>query len=115
VRRNLDKRKVAIGDCAREYGTSCQHENSCICCPLLRPDPAQKSRLQDIRNNLIERIDEAREHGWLGEVEGLQATLAAAHQKLAAMEAIAARKRTVDLGMPTRPRQSAAVDKLASR
>lgn len=72
------KRKVSIGDCAREYGTSCRHEHSCIRCPLLRPDPAQKTRLQDIRSNLIERIDEAREHSWLGEVEGLQATLAAA-------------------------------------
>jgi hypothetical protein len=60
--------------------------------------------------DLVERIDEAREHGWLGEVEGLQATLAAAEQKLAAMDAIAARKRPIDLGMPTPgPRTGTAV------
>jgi uncharacterized Zn finger protein len=100
---------ASIGDCAREYGTSCQHENACVRCPLLRPDPAQKTRLEGIRSNLIERIDEAREHGWLGEVEGLQATLAAAVQKLAAMDAIAARKRPVDLGMPTGPRTGTAM------
>jgi site-specific recombinase XerD len=94
------KRKVSIGDCGREYGTPCQHEHACIRCPLLRPDPVQRDRLVDIRTNLLERIEEAREHGWLGEVEGLQATLTAADQKLADMEALAARRRTVPLGMP---------------
>ena len=94
------KRKVSIGDCGREYGSSCQHEHSCLRCPLLRPDPAQRDRLTDICANLIERIDEARGHGWLGEVEGLQATLAAAEQKLAAMNALTNRRRTVNLGMP---------------
>ncbi|MEV6932506.1 tyrosine-type recombinase/integrase [Dactylosporangium sp. NPDC051485] len=94
------KRKVSIGDCGREYGTGCQHEHACIRCPLLRPDPAQKTRLQDIRSNLLERIDEARNHGWLGEVEGLQATLAAADQKLAAMDVLANRQRVINLGMP---------------
>lgn len=95
------KRKVSIGDCAREYGTSCQHEHSCIRCPMLRPDPTQKDRLAAIQTNLIERIAEARHHGWFGEVEGLEATLDAAEKKLAAMEIIAARKHTVPLGMPT--------------
>ena len=33
------RRKVALGDCGRAYGTSCVHEHSCIRCPLLRPDP----------------------------------------------------------------------------
>jgi hypothetical protein len=94
------KRKVSIGDCGREYGTPCQHEHACIRCPLLRPDPAQRDRLADIRANLIERIEEAREHGWLGEVEGLQVTLAAAEQKLATMDTLVARRRTVALGMP---------------
>jgi hypothetical protein len=72
-----------------------------IRCPLLRPDPVQKERLTAIRANLVERIAEARGQGWLGEVEGLQATLTAADQKLAAMDAIAARKQVVRLGMPT--------------
>lgn len=95
------KRKVSIGDCGREYGTSCQHEHACIRCPLLRPDPSQKDRPATIRENLVERITEAREQGWLGEVEGLQATLAAADQKLATMDALAMRGQVVHLGLPT--------------
>jgi hypothetical protein len=72
-----------------------------IRCPLLRPDSAQKDRLVAIRANLVERIAEARDRAWLGEVEGLEATLVAADQKLAAMDALAARKQIVRIGMPT--------------
>ena len=43
---HFERRKVALGDCARAWGTSCQHEHSCIRCPLLRPDPAQRPRLE---------------------------------------------------------------------
>jgi hypothetical protein len=57
---------------------------------LLRPDPAQRQRLLDVRDNLIARIDEARREGWLGEVEGLQISLAAARSKLAQLDQIAA-------------------------
>jgi integrase len=97
------KRKLSLGDCAREYGTGCQHEHACIRCPLLRPDPAHKPRLLEIRANLTERIDEARQHSWLGEVDGLQATLAAADQKLELMDDLAHRRRTVHIGMPAIP------------
>ena len=39
---------------------------------MLWPDPAQRHRLVEIRDNLIARIAEAEREGWLGEVEGLQ-------------------------------------------
>jgi len=86
VQRNFERRKVALGVCGRAYGTSCIHEHSCLRCPLLRPDPAQRHRLIEIRDNLIARIEEAKRQGWLGEVEGLQVSLAAARQKLEQME-----------------------------
>jgi hypothetical protein len=40
---------------------------------MLRADPAQRRRLEEIIRNLTDRIDEARANGWLGEVQGLQA------------------------------------------
>ena len=45
--------------CGRSYATPCIHEHACIRCPLLRPDPAQRPRLAEIRGNLIARIAEA--------------------------------------------------------
>ncbi|MEU8364342.1 hypothetical protein AB0C27_50825 [Nonomuraea sp. NPDC048882] len=27
---HFERRKVALGDCGRAYGTSCQHEHSCL-------------------------------------------------------------------------------------
>ena len=39
---------------------------------MLRPDPAQRERLEEIRVNLIDRIAEAEREGWLGDVEGLE-------------------------------------------
>jgi hypothetical protein len=72
-----------------------------IRCPLLRPDPAQKHRLTEIRANLAARIAEAEREGWTGEAEGLKASLAAAGHKLVQMNQItASRNRAVDLGMP---------------
>jgi Phage integrase family len=83
---HFERRKVALGVCGRAYGTGCIHEHSCLRCPLLRPDPAQRHRLVEIRDNLLARIEEAKRQGWLGEVEGLQVSLAAARQKLEQME-----------------------------
>ncbi|MEU2718351.1 hypothetical protein [Streptomyces sp. NPDC007205] len=69
---------------------------------MLRPDPNQRSRLVEIRDNLIARIAEAEREGWLGEVEGLQVSLAGAQDKLAQLDAEAARRSAaVNLGMPT--------------
>jgi len=56
---HFERRKVAVGDCGRSYATPCIHEHSCLRCPLLRPDPAERPRLAAIRDNLIERITEA--------------------------------------------------------
>ncbi|MFE4335934.1 tyrosine-type recombinase/integrase [Streptomyces sp. NPDC056831] len=49
---HFEKRKVSIGTCARAFGTPCIHEHSCVRCALLRPDPDQRGRLIDIRDNL---------------------------------------------------------------
>ncbi len=98
---HFEKRKVAIGTCARAFGTPCIHEHACVRCSLLRADPAQRDRLVEIRDNLIARIAEAEHEGWLGEVEGLQVSLAGAEDKLAQLDRRARSPTTVDLGMPT--------------
>jgi Phage integrase family len=97
---HFELRKVALGVCGRDYGTPCAHENACVRCPLLRVDPAQRPRLEEIHANLLDRLQEAREQGWLGEVAAIQTTLAAAGQKLQAMREAATRGSTVSLGMP---------------
>jgi hypothetical protein len=66
------------------------------------PDPAQRNRIVDIRDNLQARIAEAEREGWLGEVEGLQISLAGANDKLAQIDK-RTRREPVALGMPTRP------------
>jgi integrase len=97
---HFELRKVALGVCGRDYGTPCAHENACVRCPLLRVDPAQIPRLEEICANLGDRLQEAREQGWLGEVAAIETTLAAAAQKLAAMRGPTARDTTVHLGIP---------------
>ena len=93
------QRKLELGICGRAYGSGCQHEHACIRCPMLRPDPDQHERLQGIIDSLEERIAEASERGWLGEVEGLRTSLGAARQKLTQMQRTA-----TNLGMPIFPR-----------
>ncbi|WP_330301648.1 MULTISPECIES: hypothetical protein [unclassified Streptomyces] len=96
---HFERRKVALGDCGRAYGTSCIHEHGCIRCPLLRADPAQRPRLINICDSLIARIAEAEREDWGGEAEGLKVSLAAANAKLAQLDN---RRRTaVDLGLTT--------------
>jgi hypothetical protein len=98
---HFERRKLALGDCGRAYGTSCIHEHSCIRCPMLRVDPAQRQRLRDIRASLTARIAEAEREGWTGEAEGLKVSLAAADARLAETGTAAARRTTAaDLGMP---------------
>lgn len=93
---HFERRKVSIGTCGRAFGTSCIHEHACIRCPMLRPGPAQRPRLVEIIDNLNARIAEAEREGWLGEVEGLQVSLAGAKAKLAQID----QRTTVPLGMP---------------
>jgi len=101
VQRNFERRKLALGDCGRAWGSTCLHEHSCIRCSLLRIDPAQKRRLETIRDNLTARIAEAEREGWAGEAEGLKVSLAAANNKLAQIEVTAARRtQAVSIGTP---------------
>ena len=96
---------VVVIACAaqhRSYDTPCIHEHSCLRCPLLRPDPAARARLEEIRDNLLARIAEAESHRWYGEAEGLKVSLAGANAKLAQMDHISARRtQAVQLGIPS--------------
>ncbi len=62
---------------------------ACVRCPLRWPDPAQRTRLVEIRDNLIA---EAEREDWLGEVEGLRISLAGAKQKLGQIDQTALRQ-----------------------
>lgn len=84
---HFERRKVSLGTCARAFSTPCIHEHACVRCPMLWPDPDQRPRLVEIRNNLTDRVTEAETQGWLGEVEGLQISLAGATNKLAQIDA----------------------------
>ncbi|HZC98922.1 MAG TPA: hypothetical protein VFA46_01620 [Actinomycetes bacterium] len=68
---------------------------------MLHPDPLQEPRLLGIIANLQDRIAEATERGWLGEVEGLQVSLNAARQKLEQMRKLLSQPPVVPLGTPT--------------
>lgn len=57
-------------------------------------------RLQEIHANLLDRLQEAKEQGRLGEVAAIETTTAAAAQKLDAMRSLTARNTLVHLGMP---------------
>ncbi|MCK8476470.1 tyrosine-type recombinase/integrase [Microbacterium aurugineum] len=96
------ERKLSLGTCGRAWGASCEHEHACVRCSLLRPDPAALERFIEIRDNISERIEEAREKGWLGEVEGLEVTLFAAEDKIRRMTQLAAEPSgPTQLGMPS--------------
>lgn len=71
-RDHFSLRKVALGTCERPYGTPCEHEHACLRCPMLRMDPTQMPRLLQIEANTHERLEEAHQMQWLGEVSGLQ-------------------------------------------
>ena len=83
---HFERRKVSIGTCGRSFDSPCVHEHACVRCSMLWPDPSQRHRLIEIRDNLVARIAEARREGWLGEIEGLEVSLAGAEEKLAQME-----------------------------
>ena len=53
---------------------------------MLWPEPTQRPRLIEIRDNLRVRIDEAQQNGWLGETEGLQLSLAGTTEKLSQLD-----------------------------
>jgi len=78
---HFERRKVALGTCGRSYATPCIHEHACLRCRSFGR-PCQRERLIEVRDNLIKRVAEARREGWLGEVDGLQISLAGARQKM---------------------------------
>jgi hypothetical protein len=98
---HFELRKVATGTCGRAFGTPCIHEHSCLRCSMHWPDPAQRARIAEIRDNLIARIAEAEHEGWLGEVEGLEVSLAGANDKLAQIDRRSQPATAIDIGMPT--------------
>ncbi len=100
---HFERRKVATGLCGRAYSTPCIHENACLRCSMHWPDPAQRPRIIEIRDNLINRIAEADREGWLGEVEGLNISLAGANDKLAQIDRRPPAT-AIDLGMPSERR-----------
>lgn len=59
--------------------------------------------MTQIHDNLVDRIAEAHREGWLGEVDGLNISPAAALHKLTQLGTLAARQRAVHIGMPTKP------------
>jgi hypothetical protein len=68
---------------------------------MLRIGPAQRHRLEEIRDNILARIAEAEREGWTGEAEGLRVSLYAANNKLAQADLTAARRTEhVHLGIP---------------
>jgi Phage integrase family len=94
---HFERRKVSTGVCGRALSTPCIHEHACLRCSMHWPDPAQRPRILEIRDNLEARIAEAEREGWLGEVEGLRISLAGANDKITQID----RRRTpIDLGMP---------------
>lgn len=99
---HFERRKLALGECGRAYGTDCSHEHACVRCPVLIVGLPERPRLTEIRDNLNDRISEADREGWLGEIEGLQVSLDAAEEKIAQLDARQTRKESpVFLGIPT--------------
>ncbi|GIG86941.1 hypothetical protein Pen02_18770 [Plantactinospora endophytica] len=97
--KHFDRRKVELGACARPYGTGCQHEHACLRCPVLLVDPKMLPRLQEIEIDILSRRTRPEANGWLGEIEGIDLTLAFLRDKRAQAERTSARG-TVALGMP---------------
>jgi hypothetical protein len=69
------RRKLALGDCYRPYGSECPHEYACVRCPMLRMDPDQLPRLLAIEADTHRLLAEAKANGWEGEMIGLETTL----------------------------------------
>lgn len=57
-------------------------------------------RMEEIHANLGDRLQEAKDQGWLGEVAAIETTLAASAQKLEATRSLAGHTPAVHLGMP---------------
>ena len=65
---HFGQRKIALGNCHRQYGSDCAHEHACIRCDFCQIDPSQSGRLDEIRDNLRLQVEEAQRNRWLGDV-----------------------------------------------
>ncbi|MEU3657855.1 hypothetical protein AB0E67_34935 [Streptomyces sp. NPDC032161] len=82
-------------------GTAQKLREACVRCPVLIVHATERPRLVEIRDNLLARFLEAEREGWLGELEGLQSSLAHAKGELARLDAqISRQQESVDLGAP---------------
>ncbi len=70
---------------------------------MLQVDPRQEHRLAEIIQNLNDRITEAKDNGWLGDVKGLTGWRDAGAAKLAGLRRKATKQQpgVTDLGIPT--------------
>lgn len=76
------RRKIALGDCRRPYGSDCVHEHACLRCQFLQVDVHRGGgQLDELEHNLQERLAEAEANAWLGDVEQLRLTLTHLHRK----------------------------------
>lgn len=101
---HFERRKMALGDCGRAYGTDCAHEHACVRCPALIVDHTERPRLVEIGDNLAARIAEADREGWLGETEKLNVSLTAAKEKISQIDARQERRgSSIFLGIPSFP------------
>ena len=99
---HFERRKLALGECGRAYGTDCIHEHACVRCPVLIVSPSERLRLIEIRDNLADRIAEAEREGWLGEIEGLRVSMHAASEKIDDLDVRQERRSSlVFLGVPS--------------
>lgn len=90
-------RKVALGECHRPYGTACVHEHACSRCRFLRVDPAQLPRIQEMTRNAEDRLAEAEQRAWLGEVAALEESLRHLRHRRAEAERAAHQAVTAEL------------------
>lgn len=72
---HFGRRRVELGNCVRPYGSGCSHEHACIRCDFLQVTKAGAPRLDVIEEDLNRRVEDAKTHTWLGDVEQLQVTL----------------------------------------
>ena len=96
---HFEKRRVELGNCARPYGTPCEHEHACIRCPMLHIDPKMLPRLDELERDLLARRERAEDEGWLGEIDGLDLTLSFLRDKRTRA------RRLTNLGIPATPQR----------